>query len=246
MFCSYLFASAALGGPRPFTLVEDAYPEGKGIWELENTFAYDHRTHHDNGFNAFSMEHEIEYGIAENVDLKVPISYSYTSSSDEGDHFRFGDIGFEPVIYFSSPSTDPIGVSLQTEVAVGESTLSFATLLVLQKDIGDWVIAYNIGQETEIEGVFRNNGESETSGTIINAFGATYNITRDLRIGGEISAESSYGNWNHYDGTAIHAGPVLNYFAGQHFWFTLGPHFLIGQHDDEPKFEVTAILGYTF
>ena len=163
-------------------MVEDTYPEGKGAFELENTFSYGHRTRSDHGFNGLEVEHEFEVGLANNFDLKVPVAYHYTDSREEnGVHFDSAAIQAD--FYLTNSNIDPVGIALFAEAGVGEHSLSFSQTLVLQKDFDRWVVAYNLGAETEVSGVFRRGGSNEVTGTLVNALGVAYSLTPTLRLG---------------------------------------------------------------
>ena len=238
-------AGASTNDPRPFTMVEDTYPEGKGAFEIENSLEYGHRTHSDHGLNAFGMEHELEFGLADNFDLKIPVAYHYQDTA-EGSGFGFDSVAIQGDYYLTSSYTDPLGVALIGEMGVGEDTLSFEAVLVLQKDFGNWVIAYNLAAETEITGVFRNEAENETEGTITNALGIAYNVSPTMRLGGELSAESTYLNWSHYDGTVVYAGPVFSYFGQEHWWLAVGPNFLLTNQQEEAQFRLDLLFAVSF
>lgn len=233
--------SISANDPRPFTMVEDTYPEGAGAFELENTFSYNHRTRNDHGFNALDIEHEFEYGVNDNLDLKVPIAYGYESSAD-GDSTHFDSAAVQFDLYLANSYTDPVGIAIIGEAGVGEGSLSFETTLVVQKDFGDWVIAYNLGAETGIDGVFRSDQENEVTGLWINSLGAAYSLTGDLRVGAQVSAESTYADWSRYDGTTVYAGPTINYFGGS-WWLTIGPSAQLTSSADEPEYRLDLILA---
>jgi hypothetical protein len=231
--------------PRPFTMVEDTYPEGKGAFEIENTVEYGHRTHRDHGLNTFDFEHELEFGLADNFDLKIPIAYHYEDTAN-GSGFGFDDIGIQGDVYLTNSFTDPVGVALMGEVNVGEDVLGLELTLVLQKDFGNWVVAYNLGAETEISGVFNSDVENETEGVLVNSLGAAYSVGQNMRIGGQVLAESTYADWNDYEGTVVYAGPTFSYFGGRKWWLTVGPNFLLTNQQEEAEFRLDLIFGITF
>jgi len=93
---------------KPFTLVEDGYPEAKGQLELENTFELTFHPREEHSFKELVGEHELEYGLAQDFTLRVKGSYVYTDSHDfTGLHFDAA--GVEGQYYFTNPNTDPIG-----------------------------------------------------------------------------------------------------------------------------------------
>jgi hypothetical protein len=242
-------AAAWAGRPayalKPWALVEDGYPEPKGQLELENTFEADFHARSEPRFREFSLENELEYGLTDQFDLRAKISNVYTDSAEfEGLHFDAG--GIEAQYYFTDPNTAPIGVSLIGALEMGERGLGSAEgFLVLQKDFDKFVLAYNLGAATDVEHLF-SGGSKDTTGTLTNAFGFLYSLAPDLRLGAEISAESSYDEWRKYTGTTVYAGPTVNWIPIPDMWVTAGFDFLIGNQEDEPEFKATLIVGYYF
>jgi len=73
---------------KPYTLVEDGYTDPLHSLELENTFGFDFHTREDSGFKQFSAEHELEYMMTENFQLRLKGSYFYEDSKENtGLHF---------------------------------------------------------------------------------------------------------------------------------------------------------------
>jgi len=128
----------------------------------------------------------------------------------------------------------------------GEQSLDFTGFLVLQKDFAHWAATYNLGLETAIDGVFTDHGSTDTTGTLINALGATYQLNNTVRVGGEVAIESNYHNWSHYDGSSVFAGPVINWVPNDKWWLTAGFDFQLTDTPDEPDYKFTVILGYFF
>src|SRR5439155_10202811 len=163
-----LFLTAPALAIKPYTLVEDGYPEKLGQVELENTFEFDFHTRADSSFKQLNVEHELEWGVTDNFDLRVKGSYFYEDSADLT-ALHFDAAGVEGQFYFTNPSIDPLGISVLAAAEAGERSLALETVLVVQKDWEKWVATYNLGLATEIEGIFTDGGSSETTGTITNA-----------------------------------------------------------------------------
>jgi len=238
-----ILASAPAWAIKPYTLVEDGYPDPVGQLELESTFESDFHTHDDSGFKQFSMENELEYQLTEQLALRVKAAYFYEDSA-ENTGMHFDAAGVEAQYFFTNSNTDPLGISVIVAAEAGEQTLNFEGFLVLQRDWSRFTATYNLGLATEIEGVFTDQGSTDTTGTLTNAFGAVYNLTPTLRTGGEIDVESNYHNWSSYDGTSVWAGPVVNWVPNSKWWLTAGFDFQLTDTHDEPDYRFTVILGY--
>lgn len=242
-----VFATIATADPRPFTFTSDTYAEGKGQWEFEQWATFQTHKDSDGGYNAIDFREEIEVGVADNVDLAFYLPNWRYEDSKEQDNLRFESVGGEVIVYFTNPVTDPIGLGLYNEVNVGEDTLEFETKLLVQKDVGKWIFAYNLVAETELEGVFDDDEENEVGGELKNTFGAAYAITPGVLLGAEAFVECEFEDWSEYEGTHVFAGPVVSFQNLGNFWFTVTPTFLLTQgDDDEPDFQLRLIAGYVF
>ena len=153
-----------------------------------------------------------------------------------------------------NPVTDPIGLGLYFELGVGPDELEFENKLILQKDFDRWTLAYNLVFETEVEGVFHDDEENEVEGVIGNAFGVSYSLAPAWRVGGELTVESIFDDWSHYEDTVVYAGPVISYQGGQFkvgerqlgWWVTLTPTAQLSDVDDAPDVQVRLIAGLEF
>jgi hypothetical protein len=230
---------------KPYTLVEDGYPDPLHQLELENTFEFTFHTREDSSFKQIAVEHELEYQLTEQFELRVKGAYFYENSA-ETSGMHFDSAGVEGQYYFTNSNIDPLGVSVIVAAEAGEQTINFESFLVLQKDFEHFTVTYNLELASETSGVFTNHGITDTTGTLTNALGAVYNLTNTVRVGGEIAAESAYANWSHYDGTTVFAGPVINWVPNSTLWMTAGFSFQLTDTADEPDYRFALIVGYFF
>jgi hypothetical protein len=241
------FAGVASADPRPFTFTTDAYPIGKGDWEFEQWITYRHHKDEDAGYNRVDFREEFEFGVADNVDLAFYLpNWTYEDSKDQ-DNLRFDSVGAELVVYFTNPVEDPIGLGLYNEINVGEDEIEFETKLIVQKDIGNWIFAYNLVAETALEGTFDDDEENEVEGELKNTFGVAYALDKGIFVGGEAIIENSFEDWSEYGDTHVYAGPVVSFQNLGNFWVTVTPTFLLTQgDDDEADVQLRVIAGYQF
>jgi hypothetical protein len=239
------FASRSAYAVKPYTLVEDGYPEVVGTRELENTFESLWHSRDEHHFKEFSMEHELEFQPAEKFALRFKAAYVYEDNADfEGLHFDDGGVEFQ--YYFTNPNIDPIGISVIGAAAVGERGFgAFEAFLVLQKDWDKFTLTYNLGAVTEIENAY-GGGTRETSGTLVNSLGGVYSIADKCRVGLEGSMEMGYTEWRTYDNTIIYAGPVFHYVPSSNLWITAGIDYQVTGERSEPQYRASVIVGYYF
>ena len=250
-----LLATAAYADPRPFTFVYDTYPIGKGNVEYEQWVTYRAHSEDDHDFQRLDFRHEFEFGVADNFDLSLYLaSWRWEDTRDHtGTHFDSASV--EGIVYLLNPVTDAFGLGLYAEFAIGEDELEFEQKLLLQKDVGKWTFAYNLIFETEVEGVFRDDRENEVEGVIGHALGASYQLAPSWRVGAEMTIESIFEDWDHYEDTVVYLGPNFSYTGGTlgsigdsqlGWWVTLTPTFQLTRVDDEPDFQIRLIAGLEF
>ena len=247
-FAAVLIASStiAMADPRPFTFTTDTYAIGKGNFEYEQWVTWRHHKDEEPSYDRVEFRHEFEFGLADNFDLAVYLpSWSYEDSeSHKGT--QFDSIDVEGIYYISNPRTDFVGLGLYAETHVGENFLGFEGKLLVQKDIGKWVFAYNLVLETNIDGVFDSTVENEVEGEIKHTFGVSYALLPTLLVGGEAFIESAYVDWSVYDKTTTYAGPVISWQGHEHFWITVTALFQVSSEAEEPDFRLRMIAGWVF
>ncbi len=166
-----IFNALAFADPRPFTFTYDAYPIGKGAVEYEQSVTFNAHKGSEHAYKQFEIVHELEYGIADDLDLGFYfLRWKYEDSSENnGTQYDGGAVEF--IYTILNPAKDHWGLALYAEFAVAENELEFEQKTILQKDIGKWVFAYNLILESEIAGVFDSKKENEVAGTIGHASG---------------------------------------------------------------------------
>jgi hypothetical protein len=241
VICLCLIAPA-LADPRPFTFTTDAYPMGKGEWEYEQWVTYS-----GTDTDRYDFRHELEFGITDNFDLAVYfLEWRHQDGAEDEFEYRGGAV--EAIVHLLNPVTDKIGLSLYGEIKVREHELVIENKLILQKDIGKWILAYNFVVESEIEGIGDEDAENEVTGELKHTFGAAYAISSSWLLGGEAFVTSVYSDWESHEVTTLYAGPVVSYQGGKigdegFWWVTFTPTFQITDEEDEPDMQARLIFG---
>ena len=245
-------ATAAVADPRPFVFTTDAYPMGKGDWEYEQWITWRGGRDSDKNFSRFDIRHEFEFGLADNFDLAVYFPEWRYEDSDAGTRTTFQGGSVEGVLYLLNPATDFVGLALYNEIGVGEDFVKFEQKVIVHKDIGRLTLAYNLVFETEVEGAFDDEEETELVGELKHTFGVSYALSPQWKLGGELFVESEYADWSDHEVTTVYAGPTLSYQGGRlgigdaSWWITLTPAFQLTDEQDEADFYFRMLFGLNF
>ena len=245
---SLALPALAFADPRPFTFNYDTYAVGKGNAEYEQWVTYKTRTDEDNSYTRFDFRQEIEYGLSDNFDISIYFADFSYENTDAHTGAQYDDSAVETIYYVTNPVEDFIGLGLYNEIAVGDGSLAFEQKILVQKDIGNWTLIYNLVFETELEGVFKKNATVETEGVLGNTFGVSYALpfAPGVRFGAESVIESIYADWNDYQHTTCYAGPNISYTSAHHWWLTLTGLYQLSSVDDEPDYVLRLIAGWEF
>src|SRR5436190_19060106 len=235
-----VFATFAQADPRPFTFNYDTYAVGKGNAEYEQWITSKTRTDEDHSYSRFDFRHEIEYGLADNFDISIYFANWRYENTDSHTGTHYDDSSVELIYYVLNPVEHFIGLGLYNEIAVGDGSLAFEQKILVQKDIGNWTLIYNLVFETELEGVFKKNATVETEGVLGNTFGVSYALpfAPGVRLGAESVIESIYADWIDYQHTTYYSGPNISYTSGRQWWLTLTGLYQLSSIDDEPDYVV--------
>ena len=215
-----LWTALALADPRPFTFTYDAYPIGKGAAEYEQWITFNANKGTEHRFRQFEFLHELEYGISDDLDIGFYfLRWNYQDSHERsGTQYDGGGVEFIYTVF--NPAKDRWGLALYGEIGVAEDELEFEQKVLVQKDVGQWIFAYNLILETEVEGVFDSNKENQVEGIIGHALGVTKAVARAWFVGGELLVESKFADWSNYENTTAYLGPTISYQGGNHWWAT--------------------------
>jgi hypothetical protein len=231
---------------RRFTFTQEAATAPKGAVEFENWFTSKKATPDDATFSRFEFRHELEIGLADHVQLAVYLAdWSVTGGgSVEKNQARHDDSALEIKINYVDPGKDGWGLSSYHEVKLGDAIFELENKLILQKNFGSLVVAYNITLEAAWEG----HAYRERGGEFSQSLGLSYEVTPKFLIGAEIVHEIPLPDWTTSANSNLYIGPVASYrFGGDRdWWVTATALGQITRNDGEADWQFRVIVGFSF
>ena len=243
-----LLAIASLGilsaeaGQRRFTFVYESTTSPKGVWDLEQWVTW--KTGRDYG-NRVEFRHEIEYGVTDNLQLALYVAdwevRDRKNGGDKGAHAAFQDTAIEAIYSLSNPVTDFLGSALYGEFKAGPHHFELEGKIILQKNFGPVVVAYNAILEAEWEG--ENAGVyDERKGVFEQTFGVSYQFNPHFLIGGELLHEIEFAEWSEASESFVYLGPNASFRYGR-FWITATALIQVTGVSEEPDLQLRTIFG---
>ena len=229
--------SICFAGARHFTFVYEAPTSSPGSVEIENSAT----TQFNDGFADAEFRHEIEIGVTEHFQASVYLAnWDYTLSSDNrGAHYESSSL--ELIYNLTNPVADPIGISLYQEISAGRRFFESETKLILQKNFGPVILAYNLVLEAEWE----EEGLREHTGEIQQALGASYELSPRISVGAEILHEILLPAWKSSQAeNNFFLGPNVSY-RGDRWFATVTSLAQTTRTEGEPDYQVRLIFGFT-
>lgn len=240
LLATTLIAAPAFGGVRHFTFIYEAPTSAPGSLELENWFTW--RRVDADDTDTLVFRHEIEYGVTDRFQASLYFADWFYESAPGSSGTVFEDVALELIYNFTNPVTDVVGFSVYQEYKVGYRLFEWESKAIVQKNIGRWILAYN----ATVEAVWEGKDLHETEGEIIQAVGASYEISTNLSVGLEMVHEIVLPEWRDDDDLRnFFIGPNVSYRRGH--WFVTSS--LLAQATDtegEPDFQWRTICGIGF
>lgn len=238
-----LTANHVNAGERRFTFVYEATTQPKGAWEYEQWITWETAKESNRDFDHFDFRHEIEVGLTDHFQLGIYVSdWGYEENRSEGVHRGdWRDVAVEGILNLTNPTTDAVGLALYGEAKVGDELLALESKLIVQKNFGAVVLAYNAALEAEWEGRRFDEDHGEFQQTL----GVSYQCSPNFLVGMELLHEIDIPDLRGAKGKGIlYLGPNFSYRAHK-WWATLTPLFQVSDVEDEPDFQMRLILGFS-
>jgi len=174
----------------------------------------------DGIYSRWDLRSEFEYGITDALTSALYINFKslhIDRDSEQEDEFEFSGLSSEWKYKLLDPTADPLGVVLYGEVSTDLEELELEQKLIVGKNIGDWIFAFNAIVEEEWE--FEREGTEKKLELEFTA-GAAYQVTDRFSIGLEVRQANEFPDMDSLEHSALFAGPAIHYSTDD-WWLTL-------------------------
>ncbi|MEO6969340.1 MAG: hypothetical protein ABI217_00405 [Chthoniobacterales bacterium] len=228
---------------RRFTFVYEATTEERGEVESENWISWGTSPRAERGFNSLDFRQEIEFGVTDHLQIGVYLAdWGYREDpAANKDGFRYQSSAVELTYNLMDPSTDLLGLALYGEVRGGPEELELESKVILQKNFGRFIIAYNGTLEAKWEG----DRLAERAGEIAQSLGLSYEISSAWCVGAELLHEIDPPGWSEAAGSVVYGGPNLSY-RHRNWWATVTPLVQLTRAASEVDVQTRLIFGFEF
>lgn len=243
LILAFALPLAAEAGARRFTFIYETTTAAPGTFEIENWITWRTDKDEDHDFQRLDFRHEIEFGLTERLQAAIYVA-DWTNSSGrsvENDGTVYTGSAIELIYNLTNPETRPFGSALYGELKIGDELLALESKILLQKNFGRFVFAYNGTLEAEWEG----EDLDERTGEFQQTLGASYQVKPQFLVGAEFLHEIAFPDWSEAEDSVVYAGPNLSVRLGN-WWATTTALAQLTGVGDEPNFQVRTIVGYSF
>lgn len=233
--------SSAQAGDRHFTYSYETTTMAAGAMELETWMTWKSQQADDPGTDSFDLRHEFEYGVTDRLQLAFYFAdwtYERPGKGKSGSDFK--DVAVEAVYNLTDPNTSAFGSAVYGEIKGSDDFIELEAKLLLQKNLGDWMIVYNVGGEIEWENDYRHD-EAE----LMQSLGVSYQISPSFSAGLEVLHEIGVPDVESFGGNGLFAGPTVSWRAGN-LGIGISGLWQVTTLDDEPDFQLRTILSVDF
>ena len=235
-------ALSASADERHFVFSYETTTAAKGGIEFENWITWETKRGNGDNTNLWSFRHEIEYGITDRLQLGIYLAnWNLTHDATHDNSTRYGSASAELIYRMTNPTTDVLGSAAYVEVEAGHDKFAIEGKLLLQKNIGHLVIAWNGVLEAEWTG----HGLSDSVCNLEQSLGASYQITPAFSAGAELVHDISFEGWSQSGPNALFAGPNVSWRFSRGF-ITAATLFQCTSVADQPDIQTRVIFGIRF
>ena len=229
---------------RHFAFTYEVTTAEKGELELENwvTWQFHRGRKGEPNTHQFNFRHELEYGITDRLQASLYFADWHINDHPGGeDHTHYDAASLEAIYRFSNPVTDFLGSAVYGEIRGGPDFLELEGKILLQKNFGKWIAAYN----ATLEGEWKGEHLKERAGEFAQTFAVSYEINPRFTVGAEALHEIDIPNWDSVEKSVLWAGPNASVRCG-HWYVTVTALARLSDSHDEPAVQTRLITGFEF
>ncbi len=213
----------------------------KGAMELESIVTWKTNTADDSDFERFDIRHEFEYGVTDRLQLGIYFAdWRYEESSTEAGDADFHDIALEVIYNLTDPNTTSFGSAIYGEIKGSDDFIELEAKYLLQKNVGQWILVYNIGGAIEWE----NNYEDDEA-ELMQSIGCNYRINPTWSLGMEALHEVGLPDAENFGDNGFFLGPNVAW-KNDRFSLAVTGLWQVTDIDDEPDFQLRTIFAFDF
>jgi len=243
-FTGYMVIVAGTkAGARRFTYVYEATTAAPGSVESENWITWGASPPEEGRFHSLDFRHEIEVGLTDHLQMGIYLAnWGYREDPAAHEHgFAYQSSAVELIYNLTNPTTDLLGLALYGEVRAGPEELELESKVILQKNLGRFVLAYNGTLEAKWEG----DHLEERAGELSQSVGVSYEISPTFLLGAELLHEIDLPDWSGAGDSIVYGGPNLSYRRGN-WWATVTPLVQLTDVASEVDVQTRLIFGFSF
>jgi hypothetical protein len=213
---------------RLFTFTYQSNVLNKGNRELEVWTTM--RNTHENYYRAFDHSLEFEIGLGNKLQTAFYLNYGYAKGIEATNNvqtlFSENNYSFanEWKLKLTDPVVNPFGSALYFEYTLSSDVFELEGKLIIDKQYGNLVQAFNLTGEYEFKNQFISNGnlidvEKEKEFTINLNYALAYKLNNHFSIGAEFMNKNVFEK-DELEFSVFSAGPCFSYF-NDGFWINL-------------------------
>jgi hypothetical protein len=234
-------ASIAEASSRRFKYSYETTTMAAGAMELESWVTWKTNQASDPDFERFDIRHEFEYGVSDRFQLALYFAdWRYEKSSGQSGETEFRDVAVEAIYNLTDPNTTPFGSALYGEVKGSDDFIELEAKFLLQKNLGPWMLVYNVGGEIAWEDDYKND-EAE----LMQSAGVSYQFNPSWSVGAEVLHEIAVPDVDTIGDSGVYLGPNASW-RNNRFSVALTGLWQLTSLSDEPDFQLRTIFSVDF
>lgn len=216
----------------------------RGAIEFENWATLERGTRADDLARSVGFQHELEFGLTDRLQLDVYLAdWTWSDPLRAESRTHYDDSAVTLKYNHVDAALSPVGLASYHEVKIGDEFLELENKLILEARRERFTWVHNLTLEAEWEGAHLD----QRSGEIQNSFGVSYAQSPRISFGAEFVHELPLPDWEAHGKSNLFAGPnaSLRFGGSAGWWLTTTALAQVSGSDDEPRYQLRVILGFS-